>query len=357
MKSERQLVGICTVVIGLLMSVPSWAQSKILVHNKQELLTALKNAKSGQVVYVADTAKINLTGEQTIIIHTNITLASGGKKGGKGGALLYTTKNGTSPLFRMSHRDGRITGLRIKGPDMGIYANGVNHFAGKSAIDRKKNRLKYYKQNMYSVPLSQGIRVTAPRTQIDHCEIYGWTHAGVMIQKGGEAKIVANNIHHNRRFGLGYGIDLDQGKAIIHDNIFDYNRHSIAGTGRPGTSYEAYDNIFYQHHKNWAVDMHGGKDRKDGTDIAGTSVKVYDNTFYINPIPGKALGVVIRGVPQKEAVIKGNTFYILKDKRASKAVKTLSATAQKNTPASSLVIEQKNAKGKMTLKNNKVIFK
>lgn len=327
-------------------SMSTYAQ-EIRVHNKAGLLKALKTAKSGETIYVVDTAEINLSGEETLIIPTNVTLASGGGKGGEGGALLYTNTNGTMPLFRMSHKNGRITGLRIKGPDTGIYANGVNYFAGKSAQDKKINRLKYYRKNMYTVPVSQGIRVMETGAKIDHCELYGWTHAAIMILKEGkEVQISNNNIHHNRRFGLGYGVCLDKGSAVIYDNTFDFNRHSIAGTGKPGTSYEVYNNVFYKHHKNWAVDMHGGKDRKDGTNIAGTSIKVYDNVFYINYNPKRVLGVVIRGVPQKKAVIKNNTFYLFADSKKTRV---------KPTPV--MVIMQTNAQGNKKVVGNEIIWK
>ena len=36
---------------------------------------------------------------------------------------------------------------------------------------------------------------------------------------------------------------LDKAEALIQYNLFDFNRHSIAGTGRPGTSYEVSYNV------------------------------------------------------------------------------------------------------------------
>lgn len=51
-------------------------------------------------------------------------------------------------------------------------------------------------------------------------------------------------------------------------------------------------------------DMHGGRDRRDGTDIAGTCLRVHHNTFR----PDRA-AVVIRGVPEEEADIHHNWFF------------------------------------------------
>lgn len=49
--------------------------------------------------------------------------------------------------------------------------------------------------------------------------------------------------------------------------------------------------------------MHGGRDRKDATDIAGTTMEIYNNTFRA---PEKA--VVIRGTPEDKCGIYQNWF-------------------------------------------------
>ena len=49
--------------------------------------------------------------------------------------------------------------------------------------------------------------------------------------------------------------------------------------------------------------MHGGRDRKDDTDIAGTAIEIYNNTFRA---PQKA--VVIRGMPEEKCEVYQNWF-------------------------------------------------
>ena len=51
--------------------------------------------------------------------------------------------------------------------------------------------------------------------------------------------------------------------------------------------------------------MHGGRDRKDGTDVAGGWMHVHHNTFRV---PGQR-AVVIRGTPEDQAVIEHNWFH------------------------------------------------
>jgi len=50
--------------------------------------------------------------------------------------------------------------------------------------------------------------------------------------------------------------------------------------------------------------MHGGKDRRDGTDIAGTKILIHHNTF-TNP---KVRAIGIRGIPEEAARIYNNWF-------------------------------------------------
>jgi hypothetical protein len=49
--------------------------------------------------------------------------------------------------------------------------------------------------------------------------------------------------------------------------------------------------------------MHGGRDRKDGTDIAGTWIEIYNNTFLAKQTP-----VVIRGIPEQKCDVFYNWF-------------------------------------------------
>src|SRR5581483_8007938 len=71
-----------------------------------------------------------------------------------------------------------------------------------------------------------------------------------------------NYIHHNQHpastnciselFGdnhaAGYGVETADGAYVtIERNVFDFNRHAIAGDGKTGTGYLAFDNLILQH--------------------------------------------------------------------------------------------------------------
>jgi len=112
-------------------------------------------------------------------------------------------------------------------------------------------------------------------------------------------------MHHNQRSGLGYGVCPDDSTALIEANRFDWCRHHIAATGRPGTGYEARYNLVLENANGHSFDMHGGRDRKDGTDIAGDWLKIHHNTFRAPSVAA----VVIRGRPTGRADIHHNSFH------------------------------------------------
>jgi len=333
-----------------------------IVNNKDELVGALKKSKKGDVVYIKDDCEIDLSSVSRITVPSGVTLASGRGKNGSLGAMIFTNTNGTRPLIAIGGPDVRITGLRIKGPDTEIYAKG-NALTNKSKQDLAKNRLKYYKENMYGVPVSDGVISQYANLEIDNCEIFGWTHGGISLKHiGSKANIHHNYIHHNQRFGLGYGVVLDGAEATIKANLFDYNRHSVAGTGRNGTSYEVCYNIFNENNNGtWAVDMHGGVDRKDGTNIAGSVLLVHNNIFRLNE---KALAVVVRGQPSEYAKIFDNQIYLIKknnnNKESSRSrqdgagLKARSLNGTSNMSSEDQFIQQRNAKGKFSMSNNQI---
>ena len=279
----------------------------VTVRTPDELIAALKKARTGQVVYVADEAKLDLTpvvraGKTPLLIPGGVTLASGrgrardaGDAGeASAGALIFSEELKTSPLFRTAGAGVRVTGLRLRGPDPEIRA------AELSRRLREGGHKLYY-----AFPTSDGLQCGHPKLEVDNCELSGWSHAGVFLRKGATAaRVHHNHIHHCRRYGLGYGVCLDRADAFIEANRFDDCRHHIAGTGRPGTSYEARWNLVGPHANGHSFDMHGGRDRKDGTDVAGTWIRIHHNTFRAVRVPA----VVIRGRPEQLAEIHHNRF-------------------------------------------------
>jgi len=262
-----------------------------LVSTRAELLDALQLAGVAQTVYVADSSRIDLTGLKNIEIRAGVTLGSGRGIDGSLGGWLYSREIDTLPLFNVTGDGARITGLRIQGPDT----------LRRTEQMTELSRIGHY----YSIPNSRGVQTTSSQLQVDNCEFWGWSHAAVFLQRGSVDNHIHHNfMHHNQRHGLGYGVVLDDSNALIEANLFDWGRHHIAGTGRPGTSYEARYNLVLENGNSHSFDMHGGRDRDDGTNIAGDLILIHHNTF----LAADVAAVVIRGVPQESAEIFNNWF-------------------------------------------------
>ena len=263
----------------------------VYVTTKEELLDGLARAAPGRVIYVADTVEVDLTGLIGIEIWGGVTLASGRGRDGSEGALIYATNLDAYPLFRVTGPGARMTGLRLRGPDQ---LRRTEQMKALSAEGR-----------YYSIPNSDGIQTTQSKLEVDNCELYGWSHGAIYLQTGSIGNHIHHNtFHHNQRHGLGYGVVLNESDALIEANLFDYGRHHIAGTGRPLTSYEARYNIVLGNANSHSFDMHGGRDRGDGTDIAGGTILIHHNTFGAVDVAG----VVIRGRPTDVCDVYNNWF-------------------------------------------------
>jgi hypothetical protein len=263
------------------------------------LLDALSKAKAGQTVFIPGETVIDLTAriyiEQLVLeVPGGVTLAGDRGHSGSQGALITSDTLKTPVMIRAAGPDVRITGLRIRGPNPKRYLDHHRRSFGEGGGGHE-----YY----YKLPTSNGITTKRPRLEVDNCEISGFSHAGVYLITAEGHHIHHNHIHHCQYQGLGYGVCHDTAASLIEHNLFNWNRHSIAGTGRPGNSYVARHNVELGVSLSHCFDMHGGRDRKDGTDIAGTSIEIYNNTFRAEQTP-----VVIRGVPEQKCEVHHNWF-------------------------------------------------
>lgn len=243
----------------------------------EQLTTALEQAQPGEVVFVPDGTEIDMTGHMGIALPSGVTLAGTRGLNGSPGARLYTTTpSGTQ--FVVSGPDVRVTGLRVEGP-----------FAG---TEQRAENATFLQTTQYG-------------TEIDNCEIYNWNIQGVYTQLGAaNAQVHHNYIHHCQRGGYGYGVVVYSSDVRIIANKFDYCRHHVAAGGRPGCSYEAAWNLIMPNCTSTCLDMHGGRDRGDNTDIAGDWMHIHHNTFQ-----GAQRAVGIRGTPSQGAEVHHNWFF------------------------------------------------
>jgi hypothetical protein len=214
----------------------------------------------GAIVLVNNSVKLDLSRKSHIPIAEGVTLV-GGRDARVAGPLLYTKtrpKTGTKAFFEIKGDHVRIVGVRIRGPDTGDPSRLPSNIRRRSL-----DAFGIYSQSHSDI-------------EVAHSEIYGWEGAAVRLEDRGNAiprietrivrgaptvvgggpmvRIHDNFIHHNQQNGRqGYGVVLGDGAyALIERNVFDYNRHAIAGNGSDGSGYVALDNL---------VLKHGGKHR------------------------------------------------------------------------------------------------
>lgn len=276
----------------------------------EALIDVLSKAKSGQVVFIPGKAVIDMTtfiyiDKTTLKIPEGVILASDRGHNGSMGAQITSDSLDTPLMIQIMGPNVRITGIRLQGPNPKRY---LDHH--KRAFGTGGPGHTYY----YKFPTSNGISVKFPKLEIDNCEISAFSHAGINLTAGNEQHIHHNLIHKCQYNGLGYGVALDASTALIEYNIFNENRHSIAGTGRIGCGYTARYNVHEDVSLSHCFDMHGGRDRKDNTTIAGTLIEIYNNTFY-----APQTAVVIRGVPQDKCDVRRN--WLITHKDAKEAVR------------------------------------
>ncbi|MFO7945270.1 MAG: hypothetical protein R6V19_00430 [Armatimonadota bacterium] len=276
-----------------------------VVRTDEELVAALGKAKPGEVIFVPGDVVINIAEHGALTIPEGVTLAGDrGRDGSQGGLIKLGKRAGQ--MFATGGDNIRITGLRFEGG-----------YAGRERIA----------DNSYF------IGVGYYNFEIDNCEIYNFNVQGVGVgSRAMNTRIHHNFIHHIQRSGLGYGVSVSSSDCYIIANRFDYCRHHLKSGGNPGSGYEAAWNHVGMNANGHHFDIHGGRDRGDGTDIAGDWMHAHHNTF-----EGPQWHVRIRGVPSDGADIHHNWFSGPADERVASSGNT---TVHDNVYGSEKILEE-----------------
>jgi hypothetical protein len=268
-------------------------QADVTVGSRSELRAALDDAASGDVVYVAGDATIDMGGAEWSI-PAGVTLASNRGVDGAAGGHLQTTDL-PWPMF-VVRADARVTGLRISGQ----YDEYVDLTDG---------------------PVSIGVQVAESGVEIDNNEVFGFSHAA--IRPYTDTHVHHNDVHHNPMDGPGYRVSVTRGEPLIEYNYFNYNRHSVAGSGNCG--YTARYNHFGPETVDHVIDQH---------EPGGTTMEIHHNTVEADEHVqngGEPEAVAIRGTPDDVADIHHNWFYNADEPKSTPADWDGSAITQVNT--------------------------
>jgi PKD repeat protein len=252
---------------------------KYVVTTRDQLLTALKSAKAGEVVFVPSSATIDLTGASTVTIPAGVILASDRGYNGRAGGLIKRDNSGTIPLatFMAGGDNVRFTGLRIQGPHSGYGADYGDNV--KCAImEENRNGL-----------------------EVDNCEIYYWSYAGVAFENtrnsAWSGNVHHNTIHHIAGEGYGYGVMVAYGDVLIEANNFDYTRHAVIGEGCPGEKFVYRYNYYGSHSLNPVLDLHTNCGGWSAGGVSGRLYDIHHNTIvYAGSVTLNAYGTPSEGL-------------------------------------------------------------
>lgn len=278
-----------------------------------QLKSRLAQAKAGAVIRIAINAVFDMTDEQPLLVDKPVSIV-GNTAYGDPARPLFLHRGKLLPVIIISSPGVKLAGLKIEGTE---------------TDSKKKEIIELNNQGIsgvYQFPITRGIEVNSSDVSILNCELLGFSHAAISLNGAKNAVVAFNTIHHNQRWGLGYGVVLSgNATALVQWNRFDFNRHSIAGTGHPGQAYEASHNLFGKDHIDTPLDMHGGKDRKDNTQIAGRKVDMHDNTILTTGVRA----FIHRGIAEEVVLFHHNTLYYPDQKQA---IGYYNGVTEKNLP-------------------------
>ena len=282
---------------------------KFIVTTAKQLKERLDNAQMGDVIYIEDSAEIDLNDYSSLEIKSGVTLASGrGRDGSLGGKLIRTTKvkNEDFGLLHITGDYVRVTGLRIEGPDKDKKGNS----------DEINNGISIYSEQP----------TVFRNLVIDNNEIFGWQKASIEVRNVKGVIIKQNHIHHclyRKVFvtSRGYGVVISQaGESHIEGNLFDHNRHDVACDGHPLSEYYFHSNLVLNGGISHSLDVHGWKEtqditptHQDGSYYAGLRFSFENNIILSSDAPH----IFIRGNSEDLVTIKSNHF----SKKCKKSIK------------------------------------
>lgn len=202
------------------------------------------------VVELGCNVALDMTAKVNVLIASNRNLVA--KRGCErsmvrlGPRIFVRDERKRLPLFKIVGDNVEVSGFRLQGP--------TNYMAQG---DRKEKGIVINTPKLIEPP---DTRPLIRHIVVSNMDIYYWSGLGVQVtdswstekrlgllnnQTVGAVRVRDNYLHHNRHgAGEGYGIDVSDGAyALIERNVFDENRHAIAGGSKGDDKKDADGNI------------------------------------------------------------------------------------------------------------------
>ncbi|WP_395488909.1 hypothetical protein ACG1VR_12320 [Cedecea davisae] len=245
-------------------------------------------ARGEKYIYIPGNVTIDVPNQGSALnIRSGTTIFSDrGLNGSQGGRLRVAYNGETDNKYAViiADSDTRMSGLRYEGPYKGTTTRNTTI-------------------GIQSRPGSKNI-------EIDNTELWGWPWAAVSAKQSKSVRVHHSFIHDNIRTERGYGVVTQNGdtSAEVACNIFDANRHAIAGEGKAGESYNAHHNLVLNGGGRGAYhqfDMHAS-----AGGIAGEFIGIRENWFdYGRYGTSNRSSVLVRGQATSGPIIVENNWF------------------------------------------------
>ncbi|UGS41411.1 inverse autotransporter beta domain-containing protein [Pseudocitrobacter corydidari] len=174
-------------------------------------------------IYIPGDVEIELpVSQNALFIKNGTTVFSDRGVNGSEGARLsipyLSEETNKFPIIVMDSNT-RMSGIRYEGPYKGTLTQ--NTTIGIQTVVGGKN------------------------VEVDNMELWGWPWAAVSVKTATDVRVHHSYIHDNIKSELGYGVVVQNGNATaeVACNLFNSNRHAIAGSGKSGEGYAAHHNL------------------------------------------------------------------------------------------------------------------
>lgn len=277
-------------------------QGDFIVNNVTELLAAFNTAQPGDVILVASGASIDISGLTNVEIPEGITLAGNRGQNGAQGPLLFSTATPAENVVFFVENNVRITGLRFRGPD--------DNYADIDYAVRPDSKILCF-------------AVEGENVEIENCEISNFARGGVEVYPNGKNVHVHHSYLHDIHSYPVVALHKSIPPILIEASRIHWIWHATAGSGAPGTGYEARYNIIVREPApdSWqpyvgqhAIDMHDYLPvlQERGHHIAGEYMNIHHNSFInkagSDPSVLTSYDAAVRGVPRVLAEFHQNIF-------------------------------------------------
>ncbi len=280
-------------------------EAHYVVATKAELINALNSANSGEVVYIADSVEIDMTGTVDTV-KAGVTLASGRGRTLSDtiswGALLYNYNPEYSGSYKMLlvEDNARITGIRFRGSysTYDMPRDTSIHFPHTNKNGNREVAICSYRGDS---------------VEIDNCEFLGWGYTPVLITGLVTDTVWGCSIHHCHLYGGGHVymqypflVQLYGGDLLIEACYSDFSNglDRCAAENFHSHSCEIRYCIQGKHSITHVCDGHGGADTT-------ATIYVHHNTIQnrSKTCSGGCTGVVIRQPVPDTIFIHNNWFW------------------------------------------------